>query len=84
MPYGDPQSSLGTSIAVFSIQDSSGTGEYPPQMNLTTSQFGAGEATVEEAETLFQKILGAITSHPDLVLVDANRTYQTSETITPE
>lgn len=83
MAYGDPQFNTAGSVASIAVQDTTGTGEYPPQLEMVTGQFGSGESTVEEAETLFQKILSAIESHPDLTVVDARRTYPTSQAVTP-
>lgn len=83
MAYGDPQFITAGSVAAIAVQDITGTGEYPPQLELTTGQFGSGEATVEEAEALFQKILSAVEAHPDLTVVDARRTYPTSQVVTP-
>ncbi len=82
MPYETPAPNPATSVAVIAVRDTTGT-EYQPQLELTTGQFGMGEATVEEAEALFQKIVTAIQAHPDLAVFDASRVYRVSQVVTP-
>jgi hypothetical protein len=83
MPYASPELNPSTSVGTFTVRDEAGTGEYLPRLQLTTGQFGNNDATVEEAEVLFQKILDAIASNPDLTVFEASRVYRVDQIVTP-
>jgi Holliday junction resolvasome RuvABC endonuclease subunit len=84
MPYETPADNTSVSVATISVRDMSvDNGAYTPQINLTTGQFGAGEATDEEVADMVQKIIDAVNGHTDLVVTDASRTYRVDQNITP-
>lgn len=84
MPFEAPIENTSVSVATLSVRDMSvDNGSYTPQINLTTGQFSAGEATVEEVEAMVQKVVDAVNAHPDLAVTDAGRIYRVDQTITP-
>lgn len=83
MGYQTPTENTATSVANVSVTDTSVESEYPARISLTTGQFGSGDVSVEVTEDLFQKILDAIESHPDLTVSSATRAYRVDQTITP-
>lgn len=84
MAYETPELNPSTSVGTFTVTDANGGGEYVPRLQLTTGQFGNNDATVEEAEVLFQRILDGINAVPGLTVIEASRVYRVDQIVTAE
>jgi hypothetical protein len=82
MTYQTPVNEPNSSVWAMTVRDTSGPGPYYPQFDWVSDN-GLGEFAIEDAETLFQKIVTVLDGHADLEIVSAGRRYPTAQDVTP-